>query len=227
MLQDELQSATSSLFNANIDLAAPFIIDKDLAEQLQPAFCDIDSNKKGYAPVLERLLPALYNASASASASVSASASKTTQSSKRQQPLEQVDYYMLEETDELIRRLHLYCQQLGIDGSTEFQIATDGSQLHVFGDFEGKAALAQRVNSDKWFVGSFNWLQPNYANLAHSFEVLEYSYCYEKSPKLAAERFAHLVREDKGLSFALKHAAGMAQAQVETPLNLYCVEGNR
>lgn len=205
-----LEHATSSLFTTATNLTAPFIIDKDLAEQLQPAASDNDPSLCGHADILERLLPTLYG-----------------QSVKKQQPLEQVDYYMLEETEELIRRLHLYCQQLSIDDDAEFQIATDGQQLHIFGDFTGKTSLAQRVNSDKWFVGSFNWLQPNYANLAHSFEVLEYSYCYEKSPKLAAQRFAHLIREDKGLSFALKHAAGMAQAQVETPLNLYCVEANR
>ena len=186
--------------------ASHFIISQDLAEQLQTVQ-QHNSNLAGHAAVFELLCPRLYGPS-----------------DKKQQPLEKVDYYMLEETQELIRRLHLYCRQLNIPDDAEFKIATDGQHLQILGDFAGKQALTHRVNSDKWFVGSFNWLQPNYANLAHSFEVLEYSYCYEKSPRLAAERFAHLIREDKGLSFALKHAAGMSQAQVETPLNLYCVE---
>lgn len=206
MLHNALEN-TYALTNSLTVSTNQFIIDKDLAEQLAPVTND-GSNSSGHANVFELLLPTLYG-----------------QSAKKQQPLEKVDYYMLEETEELIRRLHLYCQQVGVDADAEFKVATNGKQLHIIGDFAGKEALELRVNSDKWFVGSFNWLQPNYANLAHSFEVLEYSYCYEKSPKLAAERFAHLVREDKGLSFALKHAAGMAQAQVETPLNLYCVEG--
>ena len=186
-----------------------FAIDKDLAHQLQPTTNEHDSKHGGRACVFELLSPKLYGPS-----------------DKKHQPLEKVDYYMLEETQELIRRLHLYCRQLNIADDAEFKIATDGTYLQCVGDFEGKQALTQRVNSDKWFVGSFNWLKPNYANLAHSFEVLEFSHYYEKSPKLAAERFSHLIRDDKGLSFALKHAAGFAQAQVETPLNLYCIEAN-
>lgn len=224
------EQSNAALFINNKDLATPFIIDNDLALQLQPQANDSanDNHLYGRARVFEQLLPSLYLASHNRGNNSIGNGGNINhqQNTKKQQPLEQVDHYMLEETQELIRRLHLYCQQLDVADDAEFKIATDGKQLHILGDFTGKTALTQRVNSDKWFVGSFNWLQPNYANLAHSFEVLEYSYCYEKSPKLAAQRFAHLIREDKGLSFALKHVAGMAQAQVETPLNLYCVEAD-
>lgn len=187
-----------------------FVIDSDLAVALQSNVetkPETSDQTMGRAQVFEQLWPAMYG-----------------QREKKQQPLERVDYYMLEETQELIRRLQRFCHQLNIKPSTCFKVARRGKQLQVIGRFAAKQALTQLLNADAWFVDSFTWLQPNYANLAHSFEVLEFSECYEQSPEQATERFAHFIRDDKGLCFALNHVNGIAQAQVETPLNLYCVE---
>lgn len=196
-------------YSAVIDKSAfmqhQFVIDPDLAAALQP---QVSEQSVGNAKVFEQLWPNMYG-----------------KRDKKQQPLQKVDYYMLEETEELITRLKRFCLQLDIAPDVEFKVACCGKSLQVIGHFEGKQALNKRVNADAWFVDSFLWLQPNYANLAHSFEVLEFSEYYEQSPKQATERFAHFIREDKGLSFALNHSNGVAQAQVETPLNLYCIKG--
>lgn len=184
-----------------------FIIDRHLASQLQPRVNSPAADQQGAASVFNRLCPQLYGID-----------------EKRSQALAQVDEYMLVETQELIRRLRVYCQQLLIAGDVEFSVATVGEKLQVLGHFEGKNALIARINDDHWFVGSFNWLQPNYVNLAYSFEMLEYSYQYQISPQQANQRFAHVIGDQKRLCFSLKHRAGVAQAQVETPLNLYHVE---
>lgn len=180
------------------------ILDPDLAKALQPSL----STTYATAKVFDQLMPALYG-----------------YSDKKQQPLQKVDYYMLEETEELITRLSRFCAQLNINPSCEFKVARRGNHLQVIGNFEGRDALTQMVNDDLWFVDSFIWLQPNYSSLAHSFEVLDYSEHYQQSPQAAAKKYAHFVREDKGLAFALRYANGAANAQVESPLNLYRVEG--
>jgi hypothetical protein len=180
-----------------------------LATQWQPPMVA----QVGNADVFEALLPQMFG--------------NSTRFSKKQQVLEKVDHYMLQETQELYRRLQRFCLTLEIAQNVEFKVKrmSDGLSdgLQVIGDFTGREALTQAINSDYWFVDSFKWLQPNYTSLAHSFEMLEFSYVYEQSPKRAARTYGHFSRADKGMDFVLSHAQGRVNAQVESPLNLYCV----
>jgi hypothetical protein len=164
------------------------------------------SSQFGTAEVFELLLPQLYGSS-----------------DKKLQPLQKVDHYMLHETEELYSRLRRFCYQLKINRQIEFKVARHGDSLQVIGDFNHRETLNKMVNDDLWFVDSFIWLQPNYSSLAHSWEMLEFSEYYEQSPTDARQRYAHFDREDKGLAFALKYNQGSVKAQVESPLNLYCV----
>jgi hypothetical protein len=174
----------------------------DLAKALQPVL----AGQTGNADVLEMLLPKLHGVSA-----------------KKQQPLQKVDHYMLEETHELYSRLRRFCDQLKISRDTQFKVARCGNQLQVIGDFNRRHMLSQLVNQDLWFVDSFKWLQPNYSSLAHSFELVEFSEQYQLSPDDAMEKYSHFDMADKGLAFALKYVDGTVNAQVESPVNLYCV----
>jgi hypothetical protein len=176
-----------------------------LAGKLQPKL----ASQLGNAEVFASLLPQIYGNAASLN--------------KQRQPLEKVDHYMRKETTELLRRLVVFCRQLEIDEGIEFQVKYQPEGLRVIGDFVARGALAQLLNADKWFVGSFKWLQPSYTSLAHSFEMLDYSYYYQLSPLAAKQRYCHFSKDDNGLAFALNHAQGNVSAQVESPLNLYSV----
>ena len=195
----------------DVTTAAQIVLPQQLANQINQHFRSDAIAQFGNEAVLEALLPQLYGKA----------------SIKKSRPLEKVDHYMLEETRELYRRLRRFCLTLGIDDNTEFQVkhhtAFGTSSLHIIGNFNGREELTQLINNDRWFVGSFEWLQPNYASLAHSFEMLEFSYIYEQSPDKAAQQYAHFDRSDKGMAFALSHAQGCINAQVESPVNLYCV----
>ena len=180
-----------------------FVIDPALARTLQPG----SEHSTGTAPVLASLLPQLCEPV-----------------EKKSQPLRKVDHYMLEETGELLRRLRGFCDRLQIDRKARFKIARNGKDLCVVGDIDQCESLARLINQDAWFVDSFLWLQPNYASLAHSFEVLAFSEHYREAPEEAAARYGYLVHGDSALSFMLNYDCGHAHAQVESPLNLYCVE---
>ncbi len=186
------------------DTCHHIVLDSDLALQLQPAFHE--DCQKGGEDVLPLLLPQLCD-----------------HKSKKQQQLQKVDHYMLLETQELYSRLQRYCGALGIDAEQDFKIAQDGQSLTVLGDFPNREALCSVLNRDLWFVDSFIWLQPNYALLAHSFEMLEFSEYYERAPRSAIAKYAHFEWADKGTLFALRFCRGEINAQVETPVNLYCV----
>jgi hypothetical protein len=178
------------------------VLDQDLARALQP----VQAGQFGTAKMFELLIPSLYG-----------------YSDKKHQPLEKVDYYMLEETQELYSRLRRFCYHLKISTDTEFKVARRGDQLEVIGDVPHRTMLNQLVNDDLWFVDSFIWLQPNYSSLAHSFEMMEFAEFYQQSPVDAKQRYAHFDDKDKGMAFALKYTNGAVNAQVESPLNLYQV----
>jgi hypothetical protein len=178
------------------------IFPSDFARALQPSV----TGQLGNADVFHMLLPKLDG-----------------DSTKKQQPLQKVDHYMLEETHELYSRLSRFCEQLQISRDTEFKVARRGNQLQIIGQFNHRDMLNQMINADLWFVDSFKWLQPNYSSLAHSFELVEFSQQYEQSPGEAIRRYSHFDLADKGLAFALKYAGGAVNAQVESPLNLYQV----
>lgn len=177
------------------------VLKQPVGQQLQD-----DNQTCGNAEMFEQLLPQLYGLS-----------------DKKQQQLQKVDHYMLAETHELYLRLKRFCDALDIAAGFEFKIARQGEGLNVIGDIPRRAELTELINADAWFVDSFIWLQPNYTLLAHSFEVLEFSQYYQQAPDAAVRKYAHLDREDKGVSFALRFQQGSVNAQVETPVNLYCV----
>lgn len=185
---------TQQQFNSHI------VFEKPLVE------CDNDAPRPGHMTVFEQLLPSLYG-----------------YSDKKQQQLQKVDHYMLLETQELYKRLRCFCEALGIDVNADFIIARDGDKLKIIGDMPRADELCYLVNRDLWFVDSFIWLQPNYTLLAHSFEMLEFSKYYEKAPVCARQKYAHFDQADKGAMFALRFSQGHVNAQVETPVNLYCV----
>lgn len=188
---------------SDIISSTQIVLTTKLAAQLQPQFTGL----WGAQDVLARLLPQLVSHGID----------------KKQQPLQKVDHYMLEETEELYRRLRRFCQLLEIDDNIEFKVARGHQGLQIIGEFAARNKLTELINNDRWFVGSFQWLQPNYTSLAHSFEMLEFSYAYEHSPAIAAQKYAHFDQSDKGMAFTLSHAHGSVNAQVESPLNLYCV----
>lgn len=178
------------------------VLDATLARFLEPEHISL----RGNAEVFAQLLPQLYG-----------------KGDKKRQQLQKVDSYMLLETKELYARLQRYCEALGFDSEVDFKITSDGKQLMVPDDVPNADMLTMVLNRDSWFVDSFIWLQPNYSLLAHSFEMLEFSEYYERAPMSARRKYAHFEQDDKGALFALRFQNGQIHAQVETPVNLYCV----
>lgn len=186
----------------NLNYHSHIVLSEELAKALQSEDISISGN----AAVFEKLLPQLYGVP-----------------DKKCRQLEKVDHYMLLETKELYARLQRFCSVLKIEGNCDFKIARNGEGLTVLGEVPNREVLELVVNRDVWFVDSFNWLQPNYSMLAHSFEMLEFSEYYERAPLSARRKYAHFERADKGALFALRFQQGCINAQVETPINLYSV----
>jgi hypothetical protein len=143
----------------------------------------------GSSPVLDYLLPEL--------------SVWQTGEIRHKQTLEKIDAYMLEETRLILKRVRSFCSSLGLINSTRFNIklhTTDSrAALVITGAFEEKEKLTQLINQDNWLAGAFNWLCPNYNALAHSQELLTFSYVYEKDRHQALYQYRHFDQTEKGM----------------------------
>lgn len=117
---------------------------------------------------------------------------------KAQLSLNNVDAYMLEETEILLTRLGKFCQQLSLPVSSRFNIVHHGQTLSINVATDKLTALLHKASKDPWLNGAFDWLIPNYIALAHSQELLQFSYAYEKSRTDALAQFQHFNEQNQG-----------------------------
>jgi hypothetical protein len=122
---------------------------------------------------------------------------------RQKQPLENIDTYMLQETRLILKRVRSFCFRLMLTDSTRFNIKlqANGSRavLLVTGTFEEKEKLTQMINQDNWLSSAFNWLCPNYHALAHSQELINFSYLYEKDRQQALHQYRHFDQTEQGM----------------------------
>jgi hypothetical protein len=143
----------------------------------------------GSSPVLDDLLPEL--------------SVWQTGGIRHKQTLERIDAYMLQETRQIIKRVHRFFSRLVLTDSTGFNIKlqTAGSRttLVITGALEEKEKLTQLINQDSWLTGAFTWLCPNYNALAHSQELITFSYLYEKDRHQALHQYRHFGQTEQGM----------------------------
>lgn len=168
-------------------------------------------SKLASAQILENLLPGLF-------------CSNNLYRHKNEQVLSNVDNYMQQETGLLCQRLEQLCKELEIDNNSAFKISQQNARFVVTGNFSQCHQLCKKLNNDTCFISAFNWLQPNYVLLAHSVEILEFSYAYQQSRECAIKRYNHFEHLDNGLKFNLEHIKGKVAAVLESPLNIYIIE---
>jgi len=143
----------------------------------------------GSSPVLDDLLPEL--------------SVWQTGEIRHKQTLEKIDAYMLHETKLILKRVRSFCSSLELIDSTGFNIklqtADSRTALVITGVFEEKEKLTQLINQDSWLTGAFNWLSPNYNALAHSQELITFSYLYEKDRHQALYQYRHFGQTEQGM----------------------------
>jgi hypothetical protein len=143
----------------------------------------------GSSPVLDDLLPEL--------------SVRQTGGIRHQQTLERIDAYMLQQTRLILKRVRSFCSSLELIDSTGFNIKlqTAGSltALVITGAFEAKEKLTQLINQDSWLTGAFDWLCPNYNALAHSQELITFSYLYKKDRHQALHQYRHFDQTEQGM----------------------------
>ncbi len=142
---------------------------------------------------------------------------------KRHRRLERVDSHMLVETKFLVQSLNHYCLQLEIDESVEFSIKATASGLTICGEFIGKSRLMEIINNDCDCVETLRWLQTSLSLLAHSFELLEFSHCYQLSTADASRTYSHFSHSNHGMELIFASSCGSFNVQVESPLNCFSV----
>jgi hypothetical protein len=120
---------------------------------------------------------------------------------RQKQILENIDPYMLQETRQILKRMHRFCSGLVLNDSTRFNIKLQASAvlLQIRGAFEEKEQLTKLINQDSWLTGAFNWLCPNYTALAHSQELQMFSYAYEKDRHQALHQYRHFNQTEQGM----------------------------
>jgi hypothetical protein len=119
------------------------------------------------------------------------------------QTLEKIDAYMLQETRLILKRVRSFCSNLELIDSTGFNIklqtADSRTTLVITGALEEKEKLTQLINQDSWLTGAFTWLCPNYNALAHSQELITFSYLYEKDRHQALQQYRHFGQTEQGM----------------------------
>lgn len=175
-----------------------------------PASCNLANS-----PVLDYLMPQL--------------SLRQTDGLKPQQRLENIDAYMLLETEQLLERVGSFCVTLGLSESTTFYIKLTQSKLRISGQFEQKNQLVQLVAQDPWIMGAFNWLHGNYCALAYSQELLSFAKIYEKNPQQALAKYRHFEAPNQGmdcyLSAQIKDGKAKLRWLVESPVVIYFLKG--
>lgn len=151
---------------------------------------------------------------------------------RQKQPLENIDTYMLQETRLILKRVRSFCFRLKLSDHTKFNIKlqTNGSKatLLITGTFEEKEKLTKMINQDNWLSGAFNWLCPNYHALAHSQELVTFSYLYEKDRQQARHRYRHFDQTEQGMCCYL--ACGIEKGEpnltwcLESPKTIYTLK---
>jgi hypothetical protein len=119
------------------------------------------------------------------------------------QTLDNIDAYMLEETRRILKRINSICCSLALTDATRFNIKLQASgsnnALLITGAFEEKIQLTKLINKDSWLTGAFDWLCPNYIALAHSQELSNFSYLYEKNRHQALHQYRHFSQNEQGM----------------------------
>jgi hypothetical protein len=123
---------------------------------------------------------------------------------RQKQTLENIDAYMLQETELILKRVRSICSKLTLIDSASFDIKLQGSGTNnvslITGTFEAKEKLTKLINQDSWLAGAFNWLCPNYKALAHSQELITFSHAYEKNRQQALQQYQHFDQSEHGMS---------------------------
>jgi len=113
--------------------------------------------------------------------------------------LKNIDPYMFYETEQLLQRLGKFCSQLGLSDTSNFEIKLAKPLLSISGQFEEKVQLAELVNKDRRIRAAFDWLHGCYSALAHSQELLSFSYAYERNRQAALAEYRHFEQLNQGM----------------------------
>jgi hypothetical protein len=122
---------------------------------------------------------------------------------RQQQTLENIDVYMLQETKLILKRVHSFCSNLVLPDTTRFNIKLrvtgSNTALLITGVFEEKEKLTKLINLDCWLTGTFDWLCSNYNALAHSQELVSFSYAYKQDRQQALHQYKHFEQTEQGM----------------------------
>lgn len=144
---------------------------------------------------------------------------------KGQELLENIDFYMLQETEELLKRISNFCLHLGLPDLRTFNIKLAAPALAISGNFDEKKQLDKLVNQDPWIRNTFNWLHANYTALAYSQELLRFSFAYEKNRQQALIEFKHFEQRNQGMdcyvNCSVENGIPTLALNIESPLMVY------
>lgn len=145
----------------------------------------------------------------------------------KQQALEKIDGYMLQETELLLEKLTELCMQCSLPDNLQFRIDLSTVSIDSTTEFEGKRRFIQSVKQDKWVIEALNWLLPNYLALAHSQELVDFSHAYANHRQYALSEFKHFSQANQGMQCYIScvKTAGKIQVEwcVESPVNCFIV----
>lgn len=180
--------------------SAPILIE----HALQPNSLNMHRITTGRAAVLDKLMPTL----------------SLTRSLRATCFLSQVDDYMLLETQQLLQGLLAYYRQLGLKEG-EYILEFERQRLVIKNNLGELTTLSAQVNSDKWSMGAFSWLQPNYLGLIHSLELKQFAQCYQQNKTQAIDQYCHFELPNNGLSCKLIYHADSLTLCWESPQHRY------
>ncbi len=127
------------------------------------------------------------------------------QTNKVRQPqiLENIDAYMLLETKQMLDRIATIYSNLALTNTMSFNLKLQFSDstinLSIDEDTAAKQTFIKQLKLDKWLAGAFEWLCPNYTALAHSQELISFSYAYAKNNQEALRLYQHFKLPEQGM----------------------------
>lgn len=137
--------------------------------------------------------------------------------------LTQVDFYMLEETHELCKRIKSLCKQAGLDDYSNLKIRPSQHGWEISPVKSNFTLVSKLINEDKWIKSALDWLYPNYVLLANSVELVTFSKLYQYKGRAAVDQYQHFDGHNNGLTFYIGFHQGEVKPIVESPVNLFTI----
>ncbi|MFT2092470.1 hypothetical protein [Paraglaciecola sp. 2405UD69-4] len=153
-------------------------------------------------------------------------------SPKQEQDLKNIDSYMLLETKQVLERVASILSNLKLSHTLPFTLNIQRSgqttNLLIKEDIAINKKVVKAILQDKWLMGAFEWLCPNYLALAHSQELLTFSHAYKEDNQAALLHYHHLQQPEPKLKCYLTCRFEQRKPKLtwhlDSPKTSYCIK---